>query len=316
MAQPAENRVQRPPDVGVTMSEKISEKQLADLLAHYAVALEADLERWLVGPAAPAALAEAMRYCMLGGGKRIRPALVSMANAAVGGSSDDEMVARTGVAVELVHSYSLVHDDLPAMDNDVLRRGMPTAHVKFGEAMAILTGDALLTRAFGVLSETHDPRSAWLVAELAAGAGPAGMVAGQVADMDLCDIPAELAGTEYIHERKTAALIRSAVRMGAICGRADDEQMEAVSTYGLNLGMAYQAVDDLLDVVGTAETTGKTCGQDTRSEKRTIVAQLGLDGAKRLGRDLSDRAVAALASLGPADDELKLLAQLLAERTY
>ena len=298
------------------MSEKISEKQLADLLAHYAVALEADLERWLVEPDTPAALAEAMRYCMLGGGKRIRPALVSMANAVVGGSGDDEMVARTGVAVELVHSYSLVHDDLPAMDNDVLRRGIPTAHVKFGEAMAILIGDALLTRAFGVLSETRDPRSARLVAELAAGAGPAGMVAGQVADMGLCDIRAELAGTEYIHERKTAALIRSAVRMGAICGRADDEQIEAVSTYGFNLGMAFQAVDDLLDVVGTAETTGKTCGRDTRSEKRTIVAQLGLDGAKRLGRDLSDRAVAALASLGPAADELRLLAQLLAERTY
>ena len=161
------------------MSEKTSEKQLADLLAPYAVALEADIEQWLIAPATPKPLAEAMRYCMLSGGKRIRPALVSMANAAVDGS-DDELVARAGVAVELVHSYSLVHDDLPAMDDDVLRRGLPTAHVKFGEAMAILTGDALLTRAFGVLSQTHHPRAAIKVAQLSVGAGATGKVAGHL----------------------------------------------------------------------------------------------------------------------------------------
>ena len=298
------------------MSEKTSEKQLADLLAPYAVAIKADLERWLVEPAVPAPLAEAMRYCMLCGGKRIRPAIVSMANAAVAGMADDELTARAGVAVELVHTYSLVHDDLPAMDDDALRRGLPTAHVKFGQAMAILVGDALLTRAFGVLSETHDPRSAMLATELAAGAGAAGMVAGQVADMGLCDIPAGLAGIEYIHERKTAALIVASARMGAICGRADGDELAAISTYSRDLGMAYQAVDDLLDVVGNAETTGKTPGQDARGEKLSVVAQLGLEEARQLGRDLSDRAIAALDPLGPAADGLRQLAKLLAERTY
>ena len=297
------------------MSEKTSEKQLADLLAPYAVAIEADLERWLVQPGTPPPLAEAMRYCMLCGGKRIRPAIVSMASAAAGGA-DDELVARAGVAVELVHSYSLVHDDLPAMDNDVLRRGLPTAHVKFGQAMAILVGDALLTRAFGVLSETHDPRSAMLVAELATGAGPDGMVAGQVADMGMCDVPAELAGIEYIHERKTAAMIVASARMGAICGQAGDDDLAAIATFGRELGMAYQAIDDVLDVIGEADTTGKTPGQDARGDKRSIVAQLGLDEARKLGRDLSDRAIAALASLGPAADGLRQLARLLAERTY
>jgi len=298
------------------MSEKTCEKQLADLLAPYVVAIEGDLERWLVEPATPAPLAEAMRYCMLRGGKRIRPAIVSMANAAMGGMADDELVARAGVAVELVHSYSLVHDDLPAMDDDMLRRGLPTAHVKFGQAMAILVGDAMLTRAFGVLSETHDPRSAMLAAELAAGAGAAGMVAGQVADMGLCDVPAGLAGIEYIHEHKTAALIVASARMGAICGRADGDELAAISTYGRELGMAYQAADDLLDAVGDAETTGKTPGQDARGEKLSVVAELGLAEARQLGRDLSDRAIAALDPLGPAADGLRQLAKLLAERTY
>lgn len=297
------------------MSEKTSEKQLTDLLAPYAVAIKADLKRWLVEPAVPAPLAEAMRYCMLSGGKRIRPAIVSIANAAVGGMTD-ELTARAGVAVELVHTYSLVHDDLPAMDNDVLRRGLPTAHAKFGQAMAILVGDALLTRAFGVLSETHDPRSAMLVAELAAGAGAAGMVAGQVADMGLCNVPAGLAGIEYIHERKTAMMIVASARMGAICGRANGDELAAISTYGLELGMAYQVVDDLLDVVGNAETTGKTPGQDARGKKLSVVAQLGLQEARQLGRDLSDRAIAALDPLGSAADGLRQLANLLAERIY
>ncbi len=298
------------------MTDKTSEKQLADILVGYAVALEADLERWLIEPDVPATLAEAMRYCVLCGGKRIRPALVAMANAAVGGRGDDELAARAGVAVELVHCYSLVHDDLPAMDDDALRRGLPTAHVKFGQAMAILTGDALLTRAFGILSETRDPRSPALLTELASGAGPAGMVAGQVADMALCDVPTDLAGIEYIHERKTAAMIVAAIRMGAICGGADDEQLEAVSDYGRNVGMAFQVIDDILDVIGQAEVIGKTPGKDTRSDKRSMVALLGLAETQRLGRDLSDRAIAALAPLGHDADELRQLAKLLAERTY
>ena len=298
------------------MSDTTSKTTLADLLAPQAVTLEDDLERWLIEPGTPDELAEAMRYCVLCGGKRLRPALVRLGAQAVGGDADDDLVARAAVAVELIHSYSLVHDDLPAIDNDVLRRGLPTAHVKFGEAMALLVGDALLTRAFGLLAETHDPRSPNLVAELATAAGAAGMVAGQIADLELCELPAGAAGLAYVHNRKTAALIRAAVRMGAIAGGADHVALAALSHYGLQLGLAFQAVDDVLDATGQAEMIGKTPGKDARAGKRSIVGELGLEQAQAAARDLSARAVEMLAPLGEAADALRQLAALLAERTY
>ena len=298
------------------MVDTTDQESLTGLLARAAELVEADLARWCVGPDTPGQLAEAMRYCVLGGGKRLRPALVYMSSEAVGGDREDEAVRRSAVAVELVHGYSMVHDDLPAMDDDTLRRGRPTAHVKFGEAMAILAGDALLTRAFAVLASPECPQAGPLAAELARGAGPTGMIAGQVADMGLCPVPPGLDGLRYIHQRKTGALIRAAVRMGAICARAEPPQLEAVSNYADALGMTYQVIDDVLDVVGSVEDLGKTPGKDEAAGKRTYVAELGIDGARALAAELVEEATAALAPLGDRGGDLVQLARLLAGRTH
>jgi len=291
-------------------------ESLGDLLTPHAGATEADLQQWLIEPGTPDALAEAMRYCALGAGKRLRPALVRLTAECVGAKSDDEGVRRAAIAIELIHCYSLVHDDLPAMDDDTLRRGQPTCHVKFGEAMAILVGDALLTRAFGILAEGAGPHVGELAAELARAAGAAGMVAGQVADLALCELPDGADGLTYIHERKTAALIRAAIRMGAIAGGADDTTRSALSEFGRLLGLAFQAVDDVLDATGEAETIGKTPGKDARHGKRTLVSELGLDAARRVVDELSQQALAQLAPLGDGAQPLRLLTTRLAERTY
>jgi farnesyl diphosphate synthase/geranylgeranyl diphosphate synthase type II len=297
------------------MTESSQATSLGELLAPCAQQVEEDLRGWLVEPDTPETLAEAMRYCTLNGGKRLRPALVLMTGLAVG-SEVDELLRRAAVAVELIHSYSLVHDDLPAMDDDDLRRGRPTAHVQFGEALAILAGDALLTRAPAVLAETGDPRAPSLVAELCRGAGATGMIAGQVADMDLCDVPGGMDGVEYVHHRKTAALIQSAVRMGALCARCDEPTLTAVSQFGRQIGRAFQTIDDLLDVVGSAGELGKAVGKDADAGKRSPVALLGVDQTRRLARDMTTRATAALEPLGSAADPLAELARLLAQRTY
>jgi geranylgeranyl pyrophosphate synthase len=287
-------------------------ESLGDLLAPCVSVIEADLERWLIEPLTPADLAEAMRYCTLSGGKRIRPALAHLSSQAVCGAVG-EPARKAAVAVELVHCYSLVHDDLPAMDDDSLRRGRPTAHVRFGEAMAILTGDALLTRAFALLAETE--QAGRLVAELALGAGPAGMIAGQVADMNLCQVPAGPEGLEYIHARKTAALIQAAARMGAICARADGPVLAAISEYARAIGLAFQLFDDLLDVTGSAQDLGKTAGKDARAGKRTYASEMGLEPARRLGAELTRRAIRSLQPLAPKASKLIRLAELLADRT-
>jgi len=297
------------------MTEKQCVDSLSRLLEPYARRCEADIERWLVGPDTPASLAEAMRYCTLGGGKRLRPALVSMVAEALGGDQSDDLTRRAAVAIELVHCYSLVHDDLPAMDDDVLRRGRPTAHVQFGEAMAILIGDALLTRAFAVLCESGDGRSASLAAELARGAGAGGMIAGQVADMGLCRVPAGPEGLRFIQLRKTAAMMRASARMGAICAAADVDMLDAVSEYAESVGLAFQVVDDLLDAAGDVEVIGKTPGKDARSGKRTYVSWLGPEKAGQLCRQLTRRAAEALTALGDEAGKLKRLAELLAGRS-
>lgn len=288
---------------------------LEKLLRPYARQCENDLASWLIEPGAPEPLAEAMRYCVLGGGKRLRPALAYMAAETVGDGWDDELTRRAGVAVELVHCYSLVHDDLPSMDNDALRRGRPTAHVRFGEAMAILTGDALLTRAFGILAGADDPRSARLTAELARGAGPDGMIAGQVADMELCEVPPGPEGLRYIHLRKTAALLRAAARMGAICGGAEPAELDAIDAYAVGLGLAFQIADDLLDVTGQVEALGKTTGKDVSSGKRTA-ADMGMETGRAMGAGLTRQAVAALAPLGKKAWKMRKLAEMLAERKH
>ena len=297
------------------MAPKTQTDALSGLLAPYAQAVQANLTRWLVEPDVPVPLAEAMRYCVLGGGKRLRPALVAMSTAAVGGDPAGELTRRSAVAAELVHAYSLVHDDLPAMDDDELRRGQATAHVRFGQAMAILAGDALLTRAFGVLAESGAPLAGALARELSSAAGPAGMIAGQVADMDLCPVPDGLDGLGYIHLRKTAALIRGACRMGALCGRASAKALEAIGQFGRSLGLAFQLVDDLLDVTGSAKHLGKAAGKDADRGKRTHAALIGLEASRGQAQELTASAVAALDGFGPAADDLRTLARLLAERT-
>ncbi|MFW6132499.1 MAG: polyprenyl synthetase family protein [Planctomycetota bacterium] len=287
---------------------------LDELLAPLADRIEQDLGRMLAPPAAPEALAAAMRYCALDGGKRLRPAVVLLSTVAAGGSDADELARRAAAAVEMVHTYSLVHDDLPAMDDDALRRGRPSAHVKFGEAMAILVGDALLTRAFEVLAEVGGERSATLAVELARGAGPAGMIAGQVADMDLCALPTGGEALAYIHSRKTAALLRAAARMGGRCADAAPGVLDALGDYGEATGLAFQLVDDILDVTASAAQLGKTPGKDADTHKRTYVAELGVDGARDRANELTAQAVAAAEPLGEAGRPLADLARALSRR--
>jgi len=301
------------------MTDSSEAASLSEMLEPYARRTEADLARWLVEADVPETLAEAMRYCALGVGKRLRPAVVWMsAEAVTDAGGEEESTARAAAAVELVHCYSLVHDDLPAMDDDMLRRGRPTAHVRFGEAMAVLAGDALLTRAFGILCEpaVEARRSAELVRALAAGAGPAGMIAGQVADMDLCPLPDGPEAVRFIHLRKTAALIRAAARMGAICGEAAPAELRGLTEWAENLGLAYQLVDDVLDVTGSAQQLGKTPGKDLGAGKRSAVAELGRPAAEERSRELTERAVAALAPLAERADRLKELTHLLVRRTH
>jgi len=291
--------------------------ELAAILSGIAGPVESAIARWLDDPAVPEELRAAMRYSCLAGGKRVRPALVLLAAGAVADEAAwraDPTVA--AVAVELVHCYSLVHDDLPAMDNDVLRRGRPTCHVQFGQAMAILAGDALLTRAFAVLvSGIADAAiSAALVGELALAAGPAGMVAGQVADMGLCRVPPGLEGHEFIHRRKTGSLIRGCVRMGGLCAGAGQGQLAALSSFGECIGLAFQVTDDLLDATGSADELGKTPGKDAQAGKQTCAAALGPAEATGLAGRLTAQALQALKPLGRRAEPLAHLAELLARR--
>ena len=291
--------------------------RIGGLLGPYAEAFESAIASALTDDTVPATLGEAMRYACLNGGKRLRPALVFLSAETVA-EKDRWQVDPTpaAVAVELVHCYSLVHDDLPAMDDDVLRRGRPTCHVKFGEAMAILTGDALLTRAFGVLVSgcADSGLAVRLIGELSSAAGAAGMIAGQVADMDMCEVPNGDAGRKYIHLRKTAALFRAAARAGGICAGADEAQLDALGTFGERLGLAFQVADDLLDATGSAHTIGKTPGKDARAGKRTYAGELGVEQTHRLVADLTDQAAEAMGPFGDRAEKLRELADLLARR--
>lgn len=259
-----------------------------------------------------------MRYSLFSGGKRIRPILALASGEAVGGP-----IARIlpfACALEMIHSYSLIHDDLPAMDDDDLRRGKPTNHVVFGEGMAILAGDGLLTEAFRVMAEgalqRGLDRSAALraVREVAAGAGAAGMVGGQVADLEAESKKPTRTLVEYIHTRKTAALIRAAVRVGALVGGARRGQFARLDRYGAAVGLAFQVADDILDVEGGTDKTGKRAGRDAELHKVTYPAAVGMDKAKRRARVLLDEALDALQSLGPPAEPLRQIARFIVER--
>ncbi len=264
-------------------------------------AVDTALDRLLPSPpACPALIADAMRYTVFAGGKRLRPLLTLAAadSVAPGGTADERKVLTAACAIELIHAYSLVHDDLPAMDDDTLRRGRPTAHVVYGEGIAILAGDALLTEAFRLLargsaSETPDLCSRRLrtLERLSTAAGAEGMVGGQVIDLSATGAAAafDAARLRAMHERKTGALIRAAAVAGAILGGASDAAVDAVDRYATHLGLAFQIVDDILDVAGAQEELGKTAGKDAEAGKPTYPALFGLDESRRLAaRSIAD----------------------------
>lgn len=267
------------------------------------------------GPAAERVVA-AMRHGSLEGGKRLRPLLVRQAAAIFNVAPASALTA--GLAVEMIHCYSLIHDDLPAMDDDDLRRGRPTVHKAFDEATAILAGDALLTHAFGLLSDPAchpDPsvRIA-LVTELVAGSGAGGMVGGQMRDIE--GEKGGFSGDEIstMQAMKTGALIRASVRMGAMLGGADARALSVLTAYAEAAGRAFQLADDILDVTATSEAMGKATGKDATAGKQTLVAQLGLDGAKaRLAQTVND-ALSALRTFGPKADGLRATARYFASR--
>ncbi len=261
----------------------------------------------------PAKLKEAMRYSLLANGKRIRPLLTLMAADACGAEPRSAMPA--ACAVEMVHAYSLIHDDLPAMDDDDLRRGQPTNHVMFGEGNAILAGDALLTLAFSVLTESlSSPRiAAECVKILASAAGPFGMVGGQFDDMHAQDGAHTIAHLESIDTRKTGALIEAALLMGAVIAEASEGQMDSLKQYAHAIGLAFQIRDDLLDLVSHASDTGKKVGKDKDQGKLTYPGFLGIDVSKRRLAELTEKATQSL-SLFAAADHLKDIARYIAER--
>jgi farnesyl diphosphate synthase len=283
-------------------------------------AVERALDAW-VPTDAPAGLGHAMRYAVLDGGKRLRPLLVVAACEAVDGLP--EAALRAAVAVELIHAYSLVHDDMPCMDNDVLRRGKPTVHVQYGEAQAMLAGDAMQALAFEVLTppatDTKVPPvlQARLCALLARASGHAGMAGGQAIDLASIGCSLDEAALRDMHRRKTGALLQGSVMMGAACGEASAAAQAALSDYGAAIGLAFQVVDDILDVTQASETLGKTAGKDLHHNKPTYVSVLGLDAARRHADALREQAHAALQRSGlQRVAHLRQLADKVVEREH
>ena len=265
---------------------------------------------------APQRLHQAMRYAALGGGKRMRPLLVRAAGHLF--DADQALLDAPATAVELIHCYSLVHDDLPAMDDDDLRRGRPTTHIAFDEATAILAGDALQTRAFEVLADAPLPPALALAClrTLADASGATGMCGGQALDIDATGHMQPLDDLKRMHALKTGALIRAAVRMGALCGGADAAQLARLDTFANTLGLAFQVRDDILDVEASSEQLGKTAGKDAAQDKSTFPALLGMDGAKAQLETLATAIRDALAPFGPRADALAALGELAIHRSH
>jgi len=293
---------------------------LKSYLALRSARVEKALDRFL--PAAdilPATLHEAMRYSVSAGGKRLRPVLMMAACEAVG--SDYERVIPAACAMEMIHTYSLIHDDLPAMDDDDFRRGRPTNHKVFGEATAILAGDALLTEAFLLLSnlQANSGISSDVLVRvihlIARGAGSFGMVGGQAVDMESEGKEIDIPTLEYIHTHKTGALILASIQAGALIGGADDAAFEALTRYGEAAGLAFQVADDILDVVGEQESLGKDVGSDEARGKATYVSCLGLSEARRRAVELKELAVSALGPLGAPAEPLRQIAGYIVDRS-
>jgi geranylgeranyl diphosphate synthase type II len=265
----------------------------------------------------PKEIHKAMRYSLFAGGKRLRPVLVLASGEALGAATEDLMPA--ACAIEMIHTYSLIHDDLPAMDNDDLRRGRPTCHKAFGEAMAILAGDALLTQAFRVLSAdapNRDPaKQIRVIREIATAAGTVeALIGGQVVDMESEGQEIDATTLEYIHRSKTGALIRTSVMVGGIIAGANDEQLEKLDAYSQRIGLAFQIADDILDVTQTSEQLGKTAGKDVTAAKATYPAVHGLAASEKKAREIVQEAVEIVSTIGGDIHILEAIARFIIER--
>jgi geranylgeranyl diphosphate synthase type II len=264
---------------------------------------------------APPWLMAAIEYSLLDGGKRLRPALVLESSAACAAGESAASAIAAACAIELIHTFSLVHDDLPAMDDDDIRRGKPTSHKVYGEAMAILAGDAMVTLAFELLASRADPDLAvQLIVELARAAGPAGMIGGQVLDMAGENQTLSIEQLQNIHRMKTGALLTASCRLGAIAARTDQNKLEAITSFGKHLGLAFQIVDDLLDVTATPQQLGKATNKDSRRGKNTYPGLLGLDASRTEARRQWESAIDSLKALGESADGLRALARFIVDR--
>jgi len=304
---------------------------LRDWLEARRADVERALERFLpASPACPPRVGEAMRYSVFAGGKRLRPMLALAAAESVAMANGRDLSAAraaalpTACALELIHTYSLVHDDLPAMDDDTLRRGRPTNHVVFGEGLAILAGDGLLTEAFALMSrEPRDPgaapRKLRAICVVAEAAGACGMVGGQAVDLEAAGTGASFDGDglRAMHARKTGALIRASAAAGAVMAGASDAQIDAIERFAAELGLAFQIVDDILDVEGASAELGKTAGKDAAAGKPTYPALYGLEESRRMAGECVERALAALATQpGLSDGHLPAIARWVTTRSH
>ena len=295
-----------------------SDTAFRDWTAHSLTQVEAALSAW-VPVSAPAGLGEAMRYAVLDGGKRLRPLLTLAAARAVAGAAELPAAMRSACAVELIHAYSLVHDDMPCMDNDVLRRGKPTVHVAYGEAQALLAGDALQALAFELLTPEDGSVApavqARLCAALARAAGHHGMAGGQAIDLAHVGMAMTEAALRDMHRRKTGAMLEVSVHMGALSAGADGPTLACLQRYAQAIGLAFQVVDDILDVTADSATLGKTAGKDQANDKPTFVSLLGLAGAQAQAQALLPEALGALDAAALRDDgALRALAHMVVQR--
>jgi geranylgeranyl pyrophosphate synthase len=266
----------------------------------------------------PKRLHEAIRWSLFAGGKRIRPGLVFASGETFG--ADSNSLSRTAAAIEMIHTFSLIHDDLPAMDDDDLRRGRATCHIKYGEATAILAGDALQTLAFKVIAEdealTPEIRVRLIVDIASASGTPNGMVAGQQLDLDAEGHTVAISEIEDIHSRKTGALIAVSAKAGALIGGATDDEITAIENYASRIGLLFQITDDLLDVTQATEALGKTAGKDVAADKATYPRHFGVDGTRKMAETIREAAHTALAAIDRDTGRLGSLADLIAERTF
>ena len=279
--------------------------------------IDRQMERLIEEQGPPSRLHEAMHYSLMGQGKRLRPVLCIAAAEAVGGKMTHS-VLRTACAVEMIHTYSLIHDDLPAMDNDELRRGRPTCHIRFDEATAILAGDGLLTLAFQVLAECRPESGAecqlQVISKIASAAGSRGMIEGQMRDMFAQGRQTNAEALKGIHEFKTGAMIEASVVSGALCGGGTEKQVEALSEYARNIGLAFQVADDILNVEGDPEVMGKSTGTDQMLQKATYPGLLGLEESKQYAKDLVANALQSLSIFDNKAAPLYAIARYVVER--